>query len=278
MQLKISSLVLAAVLFASSATAFPSQRSQKRGLDPEGHEFIAPKEGDVRGPCPGLNSLANHGYLPRSGKNFTVKQLLDAGLAGFNLDPAPITVAAKFGIMTKSDSYDTMDLDTLADHNIIEHDASISREDFGDGTGDNKNFNETTFAVLANANPGLDTYDPVSAGIVQRDRLARSVATNPLVVNTEKEFKLRSRESALYLSIFGDPLTGVASKKFVQIFFREERLPYAEGFKLPTTKITEDTLSALEDVIHEKSEWTQTQKCGPLLLGSGVEFNEETFE
>lgn len=23
--------------------------------------------GDVRGPCPGLNTLANHGYLPRNG-------------------------------------------------------------------------------------------------------------------------------------------------------------------------------------------------------------------
>ncbi|KAJ7141738.1 Cloroperoxidase [Mycena crocata] len=236
--------------------------------------------GDVRGPCPGLNTLANHGYLPRSGKNFTVKQLLDAGEAGFNLDPAPIAVAAKFGIMTKYDSenYNTMDLDTLADHNIIEHDASISREDFGDGTGDNKNFNETTFSVLANVNPGKDTYDPVSAGVVQRDRLARSLATNPLTVNTEKEFKLRSRESALYLSIFGNPLTGVASKKFVQIFFRDERLPYAEGFKLPKTRITEDTLSPLEDIIQDKSEWTQTQKCGPLLLGSGVNFNEDTFQ
>ncbi|KAJ7115620.1 Chloroperoxidase, partial [Mycena crocata] len=181
----------------------------------------APKKTDVRGPYPRLNILANHEYLPRSGKDFTVKQLLNAGLAGFNLDPDPIAVAAKFGIMIKSDSenYSTMDLDTLAEHNIIEHDAFISRNDFGDGTGDNTHFNETTFAVLANANPGKDTYDPVSAGVVQRDRLAQ---------NTEKEFQLRTdrtRESALYLSIFGDPLTGVASKKFVQIFFREERLP-----------------------------------------------------
>ncbi|THV02059.1 hypothetical protein K435DRAFT_717657 [Dendrothele bispora CBS 962.96] len=31
------------------------------------HEFRMPQKGDRRGPCPGLNALANHGYLPHSG-------------------------------------------------------------------------------------------------------------------------------------------------------------------------------------------------------------------
>ncbi|KAG7005412.1 sister chromatid cohesion protein pds5 [Physcia stellaris] len=31
------------------------------------HQFIAPKAGDKRGLCPGLNAAANHGFLPRSG-------------------------------------------------------------------------------------------------------------------------------------------------------------------------------------------------------------------
>lgn len=33
------------------------------------HAFVAPDfpAGDQRGPCPGLNALANHGYLPHSG-------------------------------------------------------------------------------------------------------------------------------------------------------------------------------------------------------------------
>ncbi|KAJ7135299.1 Cloroperoxidase [Mycena crocata] len=275
MQLKISPLVLAAVCFVASATAYPNSKRE-----PEGHEFIAPKEGDVRGPCPGLNALSNHGYLPRDGKNFTPKQLLDAAIAGYNIDPPVIAVAAKFGILTKSDSdtFDRMDLDKIVAHNIIEHDASISRNDFGDGTGDNMHFNETTFSALSSKNPGQDTYDPVAAGQTQRDRLAHSLATNPLTLNTQKEFLLRSRESALYLSIMGDPLTGIAPKEFVNIFFREERIPYAEGFELTKTRITEDTMSPIEDVIRDASEWTQTQHCGPMLLGSGIEFNLNTFQ
>jgi hypothetical protein len=31
------------------------------------HVFEAPKKDDQRGPCPGLNALANHGYIARSG-------------------------------------------------------------------------------------------------------------------------------------------------------------------------------------------------------------------
>ena len=32
-----------------------------------GHEFRAPKEGDLRGQCPGLNAAANHGFIPHNG-------------------------------------------------------------------------------------------------------------------------------------------------------------------------------------------------------------------
>lgn len=31
------------------------------------HQFIAPTSSDKRGPCPGLNAAANHGFLPHSG-------------------------------------------------------------------------------------------------------------------------------------------------------------------------------------------------------------------
>ena len=31
------------------------------------YAFVAPTETDQRGPCPGLNAMANHGYLPHNG-------------------------------------------------------------------------------------------------------------------------------------------------------------------------------------------------------------------
>jgi hypothetical protein len=34
--------------------------------------------GAVRSPCPALNSLANHGFLPRNGKDISVPHLIKA--------------------------------------------------------------------------------------------------------------------------------------------------------------------------------------------------------
>lgn len=41
-----------------------------------GYTYQAPGPNDSRGPCPGLNLLANHGYLPRNG-HVTYVLLLD---------------------------------------------------------------------------------------------------------------------------------------------------------------------------------------------------------
>jgi len=41
----------------------PSQRIDVSGE----HAFVAPGPNDQRGPCPGLNAMANHGYLPHNG-------------------------------------------------------------------------------------------------------------------------------------------------------------------------------------------------------------------
>ncbi|THU95888.1 hypothetical protein K435DRAFT_111970 [Dendrothele bispora CBS 962.96] len=102
-------------------------------------------------------------------------------------------------------------------------------------------FNETIFSTLANSNPSSDFYNTTSAGEVQRLRLADSEAKNPSINNTQKEFDIRT-ESRFYLSVMGDPLVGVAPKEFVQIFFREERLPIAEGWHRSEIPINDTTL------------------------------------
>jgi len=231
------------------------------------HEWIAPKATDLRSPCPGLNTLANHGYLSRDGKNISIPMILQAAIDGFNVGPDAILQAAKFGLLS-GDAPITLNLDALKLHNLIEHDASLSRGDFA--LGDNLHFNETIFTTLANSNPGVDYYNATSASQVQDSRLAISLATNPNITNTGKEFDVRTRESALYLSVMGNILTGVAPKKFVQIFFREERLPIAEGWKRPSTTITVETLDPIQNIIFDVSNWTATQACEDLVLGPNL--------
>jgi hypothetical protein len=91
----MKSTVLSLGALASTVAAFPtvldefqkaSSRNEKRllGVAPGfnadlqhvsttgDHAFVAPDfaAGDVRGPCPGLNAMANHGYLVSKSKTF----------------------------------------------------------------------------------------------------------------------------------------------------------------------------------------------------------------
>ncbi|KAJ7252393.1 Cloroperoxidase [Mycena haematopus] len=256
MNLHTVSLFLAVVAIAKASSS-------------NNHEWVAPKATDVRSPCPGLNTLANHGYLPRDGKNISIPMFLQAAIDGFNVTPDAIIQAAEVGLLS-GDAPTTLDLDALKLHNLVEHDASISRNDLA-VNGDNLHFNETIFANLANANPGVDYYNASSAAHVQDERLRISLRTNPNVTDTPKEVALGTRESALYLSVMGNAVTGVAPKKFVQIFFREERLPIAEGWKRSNMTITVDSLDPIQNEIFFVSNWTRpTQPCEDLVLGPNL--------
>ncbi|KAJ7251981.1 hypothetical protein C8J57DRAFT_1077792, partial [Mycena rebaudengoi] len=103
-------------------------------------------------------------------------------------------------------------------HNLPEHEASLSRSDFG--FAGHIKFNKTIFAALASANPRKDLhyYDTTSARQVMYERLANSLATNPKAVNTLKEFVLRTHESAFSLSVFDDPLTGIKNTSAARDF------------------------------------------------------------
>ncbi|BGP43028.1 hypothetical protein JCM10449v2_007043 [Rhodotorula kratochvilovae] len=48
------------------------------------HPFIAPGPTDQRGPCPGLNTLANHGYISRTGI-VTAEEVIKGTSEGFNM-------------------------------------------------------------------------------------------------------------------------------------------------------------------------------------------------
>ncbi|KAJ6585885.1 hypothetical protein B0H19DRAFT_907967, partial [Mycena capillaripes] len=74
-------------------------------------------------------------------------------------------------------------------------------------------------------------YNTTSAGWVRHERLADCLAHTPNVTNTRKEFVFRFGTSAFYLTLMDSPLTRVAPKNFVQIFFYQGRLPIAEGWK-----------------------------------------------
>ncbi len=92
--------------------------------------------GAKRGPCPGLNTLANHGYLPRNGV-VDPAELLIGTFNGLNLSPdlAAVLAAISFvgvGDLTqlKLSIGDQYGLGSgLNHHGILEGDGSITRKD-----------------------------------------------------------------------------------------------------------------------------------------------------
>jgi hypothetical protein len=123
---------------------------------PKGHpgaggkwpEYMAPKEGDSRSPCPALNAMANHGeslyvmtngtfiythfwigILPRDGKNISFKELNRATSATYNFGETFCFTVSNFsaGMLGKSYERGTCNLADLNVHNGIEHDASLTR-------------------------------------------------------------------------------------------------------------------------------------------------------
>lgn len=80
----------------------------------------------VRGPCPGLNMLANHGLLPRSGKNITQADLVTAMRQGMNQDESLSVLLFRAAVQTNpAKDNTTFSLPDLGRHNILEHDASL---------------------------------------------------------------------------------------------------------------------------------------------------------
>jgi hypothetical protein len=74
--------VTLSLLQLNRVLAFPSSSQKVNELDFKTllaqHPYIAPGPNDIRGACPGMNTLANHGFIHRNGSDITAKMILDA--------------------------------------------------------------------------------------------------------------------------------------------------------------------------------------------------------
>ncbi|KAG2134793.1 Chloroperoxidase [Suillus clintonianus] len=108
-------------------------------VTPEGHpgygghwpEFRPPQEGDSRCSCPALNAMANHGILPRSGRDISFVELNHHIRATYNFGPSFCSFVPHYAarMLKRNYNMDTFNLADLDLHNGIEHDASLFRLD-----------------------------------------------------------------------------------------------------------------------------------------------------
>ncbi|KAJ7266285.1 Chloroperoxidase [Mycena rebaudengoi] len=199
------------------------------------HPFIAPGPNDMRGPCPGMNTLANHGYISRNGIT-TFEEIINAVGEAFNINRNQGAGMAAMNILTRGNPFvnkisiggispfvpplpgqiDGPATQGIAKHGRVEGDASMTRADVH--IGDNRNFNKTLWdtdlEILANF--GDDGPDgPATVFNLQ----------------TLIEMKRQNLESDQLLdadarsTTFANGTTGLATKHIMTSFLMDEKFP-----------------------------------------------------
>ncbi|KAI5925297.1 Chloroperoxidase [Camillea tinctor] len=232
-----------AILSVSAALGFLPVQADIFG------NWKAPSATDVRSPCPMLNALANYGILPRDGKNITEEDTIEALGTALNFDIELSRTLYGFAISTNPTPNATIySLDNLGRHNIVEHDASLSRSDayFSDPSV----FNQTIFDETKSYWT-LPIVDLRQAAMSRLARVRTSQRDDPNFVLNEK-FGLT--EVALFLSIIGDYTTATAMRSNLEYFFENDRLPIEFGWNRPLTVFTSADLDAMVQRVAQATE------------------------
>ncbi|KAI9723452.1 MAG: hypothetical protein M1828_004182 [Chrysothrix sp. TS-e1954] len=226
-------------------------------LPPKG-TYSPRKPTDIRSPCPAINALANHGYLPRDGRNVRgndfyagMGELGVAGmLAGFFSYPplierdevgkpttwwtmmtSPFSTAFKGFAMRKPGQLDkdgvaVINLDQLARPNCVEHDISLSRYDHQQG--DNISPHPELIKHIMAASSDGKTINVADFVSLRKKRITKQRKDVPDVFYESMQHQIACTEIALILQVFGNGKEVPVS--YVKAFFEEERLPREEGW------------------------------------------------
>jgi hypothetical protein len=164
-----------------------------------------------------LNTLANHGFLPHNGKDITEEITTNALFDALHINKTLGSSLFDFALTTNpEENATTFNLDHLGRHNVLEHDASLSRPDthFGDAL----KFNQTIF----DGTKSFFTSDIVNVEMAAKARIARvkdSKANNPEYSMSELGMTFGFGESVAYIIALGDPQTGTVERDRVEFLF-----------------------------------------------------------
>jgi len=230
-------------------------------------------EGASRTSCPYLNTVANHGFLPRDGRQISIAQFEQSITDSLNFAPdfsKAITKAmlTKLGVITNdatTDSQLRLDLEQTNVHGKTEHDASITRQDLSEGDNLHLNNNLVT-EFLKDTLPMVYPYiNTTSMGRtrVRRERESMRIGNPPL--NDLFEGGAQG-EAALIITIFGDdtgPITAEnvdsrqVPKDRVENWLRNEMFPTEQGYKKSSRQIQASENKFVVQSVAKWQSWMQ---------------------
>lgn len=199
-----------------------------------------------RSPCPALNTLANHRFLPRNGQNVTHNALRNAMTSVFNLDESAIQVL--LALVPPAFS-----LDLLGTHNFIEHDASLVHSDalFGEdpAVASSSLVKEFLSHAVATTNPhSIPVIGVRQLAAIRRDRAELCASENPECTFSEaKPQSLAFIDASILLLGMGGDSSSEGGEESLRVdhayaFLMDERIP--EDFVKAASPITVQQVQA----------------------------------
>jgi len=215
------------------------------------HPFIAPGPKDQRGPCPAMNTLANHGYIPRNGIA-TFEEIVLALMEAFNLELHFGANMAAINMLTRGNPFvnkisvggvsplvpplpgkiDGPETGGIAKHGRFEGDASMTRADAF--IGDNRNFQDILydFDLLQlgkfgdNGPDGNNTVFNLATLIgMKQQNIQMDQAANIEFQFAARRMNAAYNEAALMLTVFANGTTKQATLPIIGSFFRNQTFP-----------------------------------------------------
>ncbi|KAJ5086072.1 hypothetical protein N7532_010843 [Penicillium argentinense] len=254
--MKWTLLFTAAIAAEVSALSFPADHP------PVAWKPAGPN--DMRSPCPMLNALANHGHLPHDGKDISKEQTINAFGSVLNIDKEFAEALFANGMTANpKENATTFSLDDLNRHNVLEHDASLSRQDFY--FGDDHRFNREVFDETRSYWTG-SFIDIQSAARAHVARVNTSNTTNPTFALSDAAMTTALGESGFCIVVLGDKTAGTVQKNWVEYLFENERLPYAIGWTKAQNSISYSDFNDMTSRIKSASESSELaeQSCKTL--------------
>ncbi|KAI8626379.1 Cloroperoxidase [Xylariaceae sp. FL1651] len=203
--------------FMSSSVILSLVFGQRHENHNHDHPWIPAGPGDFRGPCPMMNTLANHGFLQRDGRNITRDNAVRALSEGLNFNTSLANIMFDQAIIANPEPNATyFTLDQLSQHNVLEHDASLSRSDAF--FGNNHLFNQTVFDETRMYWTGT----VLDANMLANSKVARQISSkafNPTYVFTSNTEEFSLGEVAASVIAFGDMETVTVNRSLVEYFF-----------------------------------------------------------
>lgn len=145
-------------------------------------------------------------------------------MSSINLDSFIANTFTLGALLSNPDHHSHMfDLDMVDKHGHIEHDVSLSRDDFA--FGDNHTFNQGIFEAIMNTygdatETSFDTASKARWERLMACKKAHTDAGKPFVYGI-KEFVFSYGETALFTSVLGDKKAGTCPIEYLRIFFGE---------------------------------------------------------